>query len=184
MKHEVQVHHCRIAMHTGIYDCTVNDMITLLTQSQWKHCNTAPQGSSFQFLVLQIGRCLLLVCLLGGRIQTVTVVPRGDGGGGDRGERRGAAAVEFLLVQSSTLPRLSCGGLSVSSGKHSLHQECCIIQYSESDSSKDLCVHVSPNDCSDSCVGSWNRNSVSTWSCSAVVGNLPVYTRCTYVREF
>lgn len=59
-----------------------------------------------------------------------------------------------------------------------------LYSYSESDSSKDLCVHVSPNDCSDSCVGSWNRNSVSTWSCSAVVGNLPVYTRCTYVREF
>ena len=80
------------------------------------------------------------VCLLGGRKQTVTVVPPGDGGGGDHGERWGAAAAEFLLVQSPTLPRLSGGDPSVSSGKHSHHQEPCVIQYSESDSSKDLCV--------------------------------------------
>lgn len=73
----------------------------------------------------------------------MTVVPRGDGGGGDGGERRGAAAAEFLLVQSPTLPRLTGGDLSVSSGKHSHHQECCVIQYSESDSSKDLCIHFS-----------------------------------------
>lgn len=58
----------------------------------------------------------------------MTVVPRGDGGGGDRGERRGASAAEFLLVQSPTLPRLTGGGLSVSSGKHSDCQECCVIQ--------------------------------------------------------
>ena len=39
-------------------------------------------------------------------------------------------------------------------------------------------------DCSDSCGESWNLNSVSTWSCSAGVGNLPVYIKCTFVRGF